>query len=192
MNNSQLINQDSGNVEYYTDPKFTSAARELMGSIDLDPFSHPVANLFVGATNIFTKEDNGLKQQWYGNVWMNHPFSRGELACKPKCVKKKCKDRGHCIDTDKPSNEEYIDYAINQYANFNVKQLMCITFANTSEAWAQKLLAFPTCFCSPRSHYIQADGMPQRGAPKGSMITYMGDRELDFEIIFEKFGVIKR
>lgn len=50
MNNAQLINQDSGDYEYYTPIEIIEAAREVMGFISLDPASSSMANEKIGAT----------------------------------------------------------------------------------------------------------------------------------------------
>ena len=79
--NHQLINQDSGVCEYYTQEYIIDLAQEVLGVIDLDPASCSLANKVVRANNIFTIEDDGLSKPWFGNVWMNHPFHKGEKAC---------------------------------------------------------------------------------------------------------------
>ena len=56
MNKAQLINQDSGKVEYYTPSWIVEAARLVMGSIDLDPASNAKANETVKA-KIFIPKD---------------------------------------------------------------------------------------------------------------------------------------
>ena len=62
--------------DFYTNEAIISAAREVMGKIDLDPASHPVANRVVQATSFFTVTDNGLTKRWSGRVWLNPPFSQ--------------------------------------------------------------------------------------------------------------------
>ena len=46
-----------------------------MGSIDLDPASCAAANEVVKASLWYDEEQNGLVQPWFGNVWLNPPFS---------------------------------------------------------------------------------------------------------------------
>jgi len=74
MNNANLINQDSEVTEYGTPQDIISRARKTMGYIDLDPASNETFNETVGAYNFYTKESDGLKQEWHGNIWLNHPF----------------------------------------------------------------------------------------------------------------------
>ena len=69
------VSNNSHDDEWYTPPEFIESARLVMGSIDLDPASNEHANKTVKAAHIFTEEDNGLEQEWFGNVWLNPPYS---------------------------------------------------------------------------------------------------------------------
>lgn len=62
--------------DFYTNEIIISAARDVMGVIDLDPASHIRANEVVRAKKYFTFSDDGLRQLWAGKVWCNPPFSR--------------------------------------------------------------------------------------------------------------------
>lgn len=166
MNAHRLINQDSGDVEYYTPTEITEAARRVMGGIDLDPFSSAAANERIKATLYFTSQDDGLNQEWRGRFWMNHPFSR---AMNPLCIQK----------------------AELEYAQGRATQGCCITFAATSEAWFQPLLRRPQCYISPRTNYFMPDGTKKAGVTKGSVVTYFGDNIEAFAREFRAFGVIK-
>ncbi len=166
MNPAQLINQDSGDTEYYTPVEIVEAARETMGGIKLDPFSSEAANKRIKAEFFYTVEEDGLKQPWFGNVWMNHPFSR---EMNTLCIKK-------------------LDF---EYKLKKVKQACCITFAATSEKWFQPLMLYPQCFLSPRTNYFLPDGSKKVGVTKGSVVTYFGDDLDAFVANFKSFGRIK-
>lgn len=163
MNNAVLINQTSGKVEYYTPPRIIEAARRTMGRIDLDPASSLKANETVKAQHIFTAADNGLDQQWFGNVWMNHPFGREH-------------------------NPLWIAKLVSEYEGGNVQQACCITYACTSEQWFQPLLQFPICFLARRTNYLLSDGTVKRGVTKGSSVAYMGPHVERFICEFSSMG----
>lgn len=199
MNPGQLVNQDSGDTEMYTPVELIEAARRCMGTIDLDPASSIIANETVKADLFFTKENDGLNQDWFGNTWLNHPFSKGEKAChkdRKKCKKKICNDptyskyRGYHIDKDIPSNNDWIDYLIDQYRNGNIKQSCNITFGSTSESWYQKLAVFPQCIIDGRTQYRKPSGKIARGITKGSVVTYLGSDIESFAREYSVFGRI--
>lgn len=175
MNNAQLINQTSGDVEWYTPPAIIEAARATMGSIDLDPASCKIANRTVKAERYYTIADNGLALPWFGNVWINHPFGKEERPCKAPCKKEICKKRGYCISEYKPGNADWISKIISEYRSMRTYRACCITFACTSEAWFQQLFDYPQCYLSPRTNYLGPDGLPVKGVTKGSVVTYLGN-----------------
>ncbi len=57
--------------EYYT-PKHII---EALGHFDLDPAT-PENPRWSTADVMYTKEDDGLKQEWFGRVFLNPPYSR--------------------------------------------------------------------------------------------------------------------
>ena len=74
------VSHNSGNNEWYTPPKYTDAARKVLGSIDLDPASSQLANTTVKALHIYTKDDDGLQKDWSGNIWLNPPYAAGLVS----------------------------------------------------------------------------------------------------------------
>jgi ParB family chromosome partitioning protein len=166
MSPHQLINQDSGNTEYYTDAAIVESARRVLGGIDLDPASSAVANKVVKATRFYSIGDDGLKQHWNGKVWMNHPFQKG-------------------------LNHLWIQKLVESFKRGDVSAAICICFASTSEKWFQPLLQFPQCFPSRRTNYFLPDGTKKSGVTKGSVITYLGGGMSDFKREFSIYGTIK-
>lgn len=167
MNNAQYINQTSKRYEYYSPSSIIEAARQTMGSIDLDPASSIQANKAVKADRFYTEQDNGLAQPWSGNIWLNHPFGRVQ-------------------------NRIWIKQLVMSYKDNRVKQACCITYACTSEKWFQPLFDYPMCFLSPRTGYVLPDGSILKGVTKGSVVTYLGLFWHTFKNNFESLGNIMR
>lgn len=191
MNAAQLINQTSGKTEYRTDPRIISAAREVMGGIDLDPASSAEFNLYIRAKNFFTKKDDGLKHDWFGRTWLNHPFSLGWKACTHNCKRKTCIKRGFHVYEDIPSNADWINKLERAFALDNfVTEACCITFACTSEAWFRPLFKYPKCWLHPRTNYILPSGEILRGVTKGSVVSYLGANIERFITVFRPLGSI--
>ena len=164
MDNAQLINQDSGNTEYYTPTEIVDAARYVMGGIDLDPFSSNEANERVKADSFY--HSNGLDSNWFGRVWMNHPFSRDMNG---PCIKK----------------------LVLCFEDKQIEQGCCITFAATSEKWFRPLHKYPQCYLVPRTNYYLPDGAVKKGVTKGSVVTYLGNNNMRFLKVFSEFGEVK-
>lgn len=165
MKSHQLVNQNSGKTEYYTPSYILDKVRLLFGVIDLDPASCPEANERVKARHIYTKEDDGLSQPWFGNVWLNHPFGR--------------------------DNKRWLGKLVQSYEEGDIKAACCITFNALSERWAWPLLKYPQCFPHGRVHYIDPTRMKTSSATKGSVITYLGLEVSRFAELFEDIGTIK-
>lgn len=164
MDNAQLINQDSGNYEWYTPIEIVNMAREVMGEIDLDPASSVKANVLIGAKKFYS--ERGLDERWFGNIWLNHPFSRED-------------------------NKTWIWKLIDGYGIGDIKQACCITFAATSEQWFRPLLQFKQCFIHGRTNYYLPDGTKKKGVTKGSVVTYLGENEDKFIEVFSQIGTVK-
>lgn len=162
----QRVNQTSGEYEYFTPPIIVDTARLVMGCIDLDPASSELANGIIQADKYFDEAADGLVQPWYGNVWMNHPFSR-------------------------LNNPRWIDKLISEYETGEVKQACCITYVATSEVWFQPLLEQIQCFLFPRTNYILPDGTIKKSVTKGSVITYFGENTQRFRRLFSSLGTVK-
>lgn len=166
MKAHQRINQDSGIAEWYTPPEIIEAARTVLGEIDLDPASSLAANMRVRAFRIFTEKENGLRHDWIGRVWMNHPFS-------------------------KSGNPLWVGKLVGEFEAGRVTEAVCICFAATSERWFQPLAVRPQCYLSPRTNFLLPDGTIKPGVTKGSVVTYFGKDSAKFAAAFSGLGVTK-
>jgi hypothetical protein len=60
--------------EWYTPPELF----ETLGlTFDLDPAAPPGGVPWVPASRFYSRLDDGLRQPWYGRVWLNPPYGRG-------------------------------------------------------------------------------------------------------------------
>lgn len=157
---------NSGITEFYTPPDIIEAARTALGGIDLDPASCEEANEVVQAETYYTKEQDGLSLPWIGRVWLNHPFEKGQ-------------------------NDLWIDKLISECLIGTTEAACCITWANVDTSWFRELLAYPQCFPHGRVHYRSPGGVTKKGAPKGSVITYLGSEVDRFAAAFKHIGTIK-
>jgi hypothetical protein len=192
MDEHQLINQDSGNVEYFTPSAIVEAARRVMGSIELDPASCAKANETIRAERFYDEAMDGYNQPWVAQtLWLNHPFGREEQVCDNDCKKKTCAKRGHHVEKYKPGNKQWVDKLEASYRDGLVGEACCICFASTSEGWFRPLLFRPQCFLSPRTNYVGPDGKIVQGVSKGSVVTYFGTNVAAFAREFAALGVVK-
>jgi hypothetical protein len=93
----------SATVEWYTPPYIIEA---LGSNFDLDPAA-PKKDWYT-ARKCFTKEDDGLAQDWKGFVFLNPPYSQPEL----KLFIKKLSEYGNGIALiySKVGNQMFYDY----------------------------------------------------------------------------------
>lgn len=80
---SMSKNRDDGDDsephgEWGTPPEIWEPIAEALNGFDLDPASGAEPES-IGDVQ-FTEEDDGLAQDWFGNVWLNPPYGRGENA----------------------------------------------------------------------------------------------------------------
>lgn len=149
--------------DWYTPSTFIEAARRVMGSIDLDPASCAYANETVKAKRFFTIEDNGLNQEWTGNVWLNPPYS---AICREFVYKL----------LDEP-----------------VEQSVLLIGSYVDTQYAQKALATcdAACFVRGRISFYSDVNVATRNR-WSSMIIYHGANVDKFIEEFSPFGVVMR
>lgn len=159
------VSNNSGNNEWYTPKYIIDAARRTMGSIDLDPASSEIANRTVQATVFYSKEDDGLIQPWFGNVWLNPPYSKDLIR-------------------------QFVSAVRNKRSEYD--QAIILVNNATETRWFQDLLnvASAVCFVDSRIKFLDMDGKP--GNPlQGQAIFYVGSYHSTFVINFSQFGMCR-
>ena len=62
--------------DWFTPIHLLNKAQEFYGGDFLDPASSDLVAPYVKASRYYTKEDNGLLQDWKGKIWLNPPYSK--------------------------------------------------------------------------------------------------------------------
>lgn len=188
MENHQLINQTSGEVEYYTPPEILDAVRSVFGGvIDLDPASSDAADKIVKARCYMTVNENSINMSWGADsVFLNFPFGRPEPACVSGCDKKHVHH-----NYDLHGNSAWVNKLCAEFKAANFEEACCLCYAATSEKWFKPLLAHPQCFLYGRTNYLLPDGTVKKGVTKGSVVTYLGPNINKFAQSFKHLGAVK-
>ncbi len=155
---------NSGNNEWYTPDEFVTAARRVLGTIDLDPASSDMANGIIKAETYFTVEDDGLSKHWQGRVWMNPPYSSGLV-------------------------DQFAAKLVQHVGAGDISEAIVLVNNATETDWFQSLLKVTSVVCFPngRVRFWQPSGAT--GAPlQGQAVLYIGQNDFGFCAIFRKFG----
>ncbi|MBF0097158.1 MAG: Rha family transcriptional regulator [Magnetococcales bacterium] len=151
----------SGVNEWYTPSKWIEMARTVMGSIDVDPASHYVAQRMVQADDWHDQERDGLKYDWPGNVWLNPPYARGLI-------------------------DQFVDKLLDQVAAGETKQAVVLVDSRTDTKWFNKLcsMASAVAFTRGRVHFYNETA--KASSPVcGSAFFYFGQRAQKFKQSFD-------
>lgn len=153
--------------EWYTPLEYLTAARLVMGDIDLDPASCDEAQQRVCAARYFTKQDNSLRDdvEWHGKLWLNPPYSM-------------------------PLIKQFVAKLIDQYKVGNVTEAIILTNNSSDTGWFHELLSrYPACFTRGRVQFWRADSTTL-GARQGQTLFYLGDNFATFRDVFGELGQV--
>lgn len=156
------VSDDS--YEWYTPAEYIDAARAVMGSIDLDPSSCAEANKVVGAARFYTLQDDGLVQEWRGNVYMNPPYSYPEV-------------------------EQFCQKLIDAYNAGDVNQAVVLVNNSTDAAWFHGMASTASCMCFTRGR-VKYWGPNSAQARQGQVFFYLGGNVKGFIKAFAGFGML--
>jgi len=151
--------------ELFTPEDYIKAVKKVMGDIDLDPASCEEANKVIQASQIFTKNDDGLGQEWRGKIWINPPCSNGAAPRFAKKFVRECKNK-NCTEG-------------------------IVLFQNsTYTAWFQDLLQISGALCLTKGRIEFGCGDETVSFPDGQVFFYFGKNIKKFTNEFSKYGVI--
>lgn len=177
--------------EWYTPTPIVEAAREVMGSIDLDPASHEEANERVRAARFFDAEINGLEREWSGRVFLNPPG--GKLGAKSLTGLFWSKLMRHYVSLRVPE-------AI--WIGYSLEQLQTLQHAESNFS------PLDFSMCVPRRRIAFDENAAMRAARQAKQIsdgkkpteltspshanyiTYLGPRKTRFDDVFKQFGQV--
>ena len=157
--------EGGGDVEWYTPASLVSAARSVMGNIDLDPASCEAAQATVHASTWWSKEEDGLAQEWSGRVWLNPPYAAKAIV---------------------PFAEKLVE----AYTDGAVTEACWLSPTNAADVgWAQALMvqASAVCLIGGRVEFVRSDG-GKGGSAWASMVLYLGPKPERFCEVFGKHG----
>lgn len=156
----------TGDEESYTPSKYIESARSVMVGIDLDPASNDMAQETVQANTYYTVNEDGLKMDWAGRVWMNPPYT------------------ARVINT-------FISKLVGHYKDGDVKEAIVLTNNNTDTAWFHEAANACTSICltAGRINFLKRDGSTS-SPTNGQAFIYFGKSKARFKKEFSKYGLI--
>lgn len=155
-----VSNNSRDDNEWYTPVEYLESARRVLGTINLDPASNDFANERVQAEMYYTEDDDGLNQDWYGNIWLNPPYSS---------------------DSVKPFAEKLV--------NSDFDEAIVLVNNATETEWFNLLISKASAIVFPkgRIQFDKRDG--KHGSPlQGQAFIYYGDDADKFLSEFMKYG----
>jgi DNA N-6-adenine-methyltransferase (Dam) len=156
----------TGETEWYTPAEFLTAARAVMGSIDLDPASSIQAQQTVQASAFHTIEDSGLAHEWRGRVWLNPPYRQPYIA-------------------------EFVAKIVGEVEAGRVTEAIMLTHNYTDTEWFHRGFAACSAICFTRGRVKFVDVNGEIAAPtQGQSFFYFGRNVAKFEHVFGEYGAV--
>jgi hypothetical protein len=157
------VANNSGDNEWYTPKEYIEAARQVLGKIDLDPASNPIANELVRAATYYTAEDSGLDKDWQGTLWMNPPYESGLIG-------------------------QFAEKLCDSYASGNVTGAIVLVNNATETRWFQSLAEQASAACFPKGRVKFWHPRKVAVPLQGQAILYLGPNADEFARAFSQFG----
>ena len=156
----------TGEYEWYTPAEYVEAAREVLGTFDLDPASSDAAQRTVRAARYFTKADDGLAHPWPGRVWLNPPYSQPDIG-------------------------RFVVKLVEEYHAGRMTAAILLTHNYTDNAWFHHAAraAVLVCFTRGRIAFVHASGA-SASPTQGQAFFYYGTDPGAFRRRFADVGLL--
>lgn len=164
--------------EHYTPPWIIDLVKEVFGGqIDLDPASYSLPQEWIRAKRYFTAQEDGLEQDWFGNVFVNWPYTKVRFDAR--------KQR----NVHSPLSPIWSTFTIKQYEIGNTKQIIALCYSKNGYDWFDNLVKnYTTCFIG-RVSFVDCNGQLQRTPAKhASALVYFGEDDSRFREVMKPYG----
>jgi hypothetical protein len=150
---------------WFTPPAYVELVRQVLGDIELDPFSSAEANEVVGAARYFSVDRSAFEHEWLAStVFMNPPYSSGLSG---------------------RASARFLD----QWSRYGFTAIV-LTNNSTETRWFQALLCATDaiCFVNHKISFWNSDGKAISGNTRGQVFFYFGPDAGQFKAVFESIG----
>lgn len=153
----------SESPEWYTPQSVIDCVLACFSEIDLDPCSNSHEHPSVPAHTLYTRDDNGLAQDWHGKVYLNPPYG-SEIP-------------------------EWIRKLVYEYeVTGNVTEAIALLPGRIDTNWFQPLYEYVMCNVHGRLQFANSP----YNSPFPAVIVYLGCRIENFIDTFKGLGPIMR
>jgi hypothetical protein len=148
MDAFEALTQSKSN-EWSTKPKYIELAKEVLGSIELDPATNKQAQKYIQAKTFYTIDDDGFNKLWIAaTLWLNPPYG-----------------------TKKPTANNWILKAITEYDADNIGAAILLV-RDDSKGIKELEKRFACCNPQNRIAFIDINGQEQGNPPPGYRLFY--------------------
>jgi hypothetical protein len=149
--------------DYHTPPTILASVWQVM-TIDVDPASDDEANTTVQATTYYTEQDDGLYQEWHGNIFLNPPHKQ---------------------------IEQFLTKLFEEYQQGHVTEAIALLPDRSEAEWYKRVYPCWHCRFLDRQRFIKhGETEPNGKAPFGSVALYLGDHPERFAEVFHQYGPV--
>jgi phage N-6-adenine-methyltransferase len=157
--------QGTGENEWFTPPEYIALARLVLGGIDLDPASSDEAQRIVQATQYFTRDNDGLKHEWRGRIWLNPPYAQPHIA-------------------------NFASKMVAEFRAGRIEAAIMLTHNYTDTEWFHELAGCAHAICFTRGRVKFYCGDEVAAPTQGQAFFYFGREVAVFAETFGAIGVV--